>query len=74
MSLGDRLPACSFVVLGPPSAMRAELSALDQVVADASDEDLTVLTDNHEFIFPPIFHFFPNPSHIFPRPLLNPKP
>ena len=33
------------------------------------------------FIFPPIFHFFSttdrfffNPTHIFPRPLLNPKP
>ena len=30
VSLGDRLPARSFVVLGPPSTMRAELSALDQ--------------------------------------------
>ena len=47
VSLGDRLPARSFVVLGPPSAMRAELSALDQAVADApADEDLTVLTDS----------------------------
>ena len=33
------------------------------------------------FIFPPIFHyfpttglFFPNPTHIFPRSLRNPKP
>ena len=41
VSLEDRLPARSFVVLGPPSAMRAELSALDQAVADApADEDL----------------------------------
>ena len=47
VSLGDRLPARSFVVLGPPSAMRAELSALDQAVADApADEDLTILTDS----------------------------
>ena len=39
--------------------------------------------DGHEGqkIFPPIFHFllttacfFPNPTHIFSRPLLNPKP
>ena len=41
MSLSNKLPARSFVVLGPPSAMRAELSALDQVVADAPlDEEL----------------------------------
>ena len=47
VSLSDKLPASSFVVLGPPSAMRAELSALDQVVADAlADEELTVLTDS----------------------------
>ena len=44
VSLGDRLPARSFVVFSPPSAMLAELSALDQVVADApADEDLTIL-------------------------------
>ena len=42
VSLDDRLPARSFVVLGPPSTMRAELSALDQAVADApADEDRT---------------------------------
>ena len=47
VSLGDRLPARSFVVLGPPSAMRAELSGLDQAVADApADEELTILTDS----------------------------
>ena len=43
---GTCLPggARSFVVLGPPSAMLAELSALDQVVADApADEERTVL-------------------------------
>ena len=47
VSLSDKLPARSFVVLGPPSAMLAELSALDQVVTDApADEELTVLTDS----------------------------
>ena len=47
VSLSDKLPARSFVVLGPPSAMRAELSALDQVVSDApAHDELTVLTDN----------------------------
>ena len=42
VSLSDKLPARSFVVLSPPSAMREKLSALDQVVADApEDEKLT---------------------------------
>ena len=47
MSLSYNLPARSFVVLGQPSAIRAELSALDQVMADApADENLIVLTDS----------------------------
>ena len=47
VSLGGRLPARSFVVLGPPSAIQVELSTLDQAVADApADEDLTVLADS----------------------------
>ena len=37
----------AFGVFGPPSAMRAELSWLDQAVADAPlDQDLTILTDS----------------------------
>ena len=47
VALGDRIPPRSFVVLGPPSVMRAELSGLDQAVADAPiEEDLTLLTDS----------------------------
>ena len=47
VSLDNRLPTRSFVVLGPPASLRAELSAIDEVVTDApGDEDLTVLTDS----------------------------
>ena len=48
VSLDDNvMPPRAFVVLGPPSAMRAELSGLDQAVADAPlDQDLTILTDS----------------------------
>ena len=50
VTLSDQLPARSFVGLGPPSAMQAELSALDQVVRTHShtpaDEELTVPTDS----------------------------
>ena len=41
------MPPRSFEVFGPPSAMRAELSGLDQAIADAPfDKDLTILTDS----------------------------
>jgi len=41
------MPPRSFVVLGPPSAMRAELSGIDQAVTDAPlDQDVTILTDS----------------------------
>ena len=48
VSLDDSaMPLRAFVVFGPPSAMRAELSGLDQAVADAPlDQDLTILTDS----------------------------
>jgi len=47
VALGNRIPPRSFVVLGPPSAMRSELSGLDQALADAPAEtDLTLLTDS----------------------------
>ena len=47
VALGNSIPARSFVVLGPPSAMRAELSGLDQAIVDAPlEEDLTLLTDS----------------------------
>ena len=47
VALDGRIPARSFVVLGPPSSMRAELSGMDEVATDAPiDEDLTVLTDS----------------------------
>ena len=47
VALSNRIPARSFVVLGPPSVMRAELSGLDQAIADApAQEDLTLLTDS----------------------------
>ena len=45
--LDNQLPSRSFVVLGPPSSLRGELSAIDEVVADAPlDKDLSVLTDS----------------------------
>lgn len=45
VSLDDRMPAHTFVVLGPSSSMRAELSAI--AVEDAPVvEDLTILTDS----------------------------
>ena len=47
VSLDNKLPTRSFVVLGPPSSMRAELSPMDEAVADApGDQDLTLLTDS----------------------------
>ena len=48
VSLDDNvMPPRAFVVFGPPSAMRAELSGLDEAVADAPlDQDLTILTDS----------------------------
>ena len=47
VALGSRIPPRSFVVLGPPSSMRAELSAIDQAVADAPEqEELNILTDS----------------------------
>ena len=47
VALDGRIPARSFVVLGPPSSMRAELSGMDEVATDAPmDEDLTILTDS----------------------------
>ena len=47
VSLDNRLPTRSFVVLGPHASIRAELSAMDEVVTDApGDEDLTILTDS----------------------------
>ena len=49
----SKLPTRSFVVLGPPSAIRAELSGSDKVVADAPADHrmrisqiLTILTDS----------------------------
>lgn len=45
--LGNAMPPRSFIVFGPPSAMRAELSGMDQAIADAPiDKDLTILTDS----------------------------
>ena len=47
VALDDRLPPRSFVVLGPPSSMRGELSGIAAAVADApGDEELTILTDS----------------------------
>jgi ribonuclease HI len=49
VALDNRLPprSESFVVLGPPSSMRGELSGIDAAVADApGEEDLTILTDS----------------------------
>jgi ribonuclease HI len=47
VALDGRITARSFVVLGPPSSMRAELSGMDEVATDAPmDEDLTILTDS----------------------------
>jgi hypothetical protein len=47
VALDNRLPPRSFVVLGPPSSMRGELSGIDAAVADApGEEDLTILTDS----------------------------
>ena len=47
VALGNRIPSRSFVVLGPPSAMRSELSGLDQALADTlAENDLTLLTDS----------------------------
>ena len=44
ISLSVRIRANSFVVLGPPSAIRAELSWLNKAVADAlADEEVTKL-------------------------------
>jgi hypothetical protein len=39
VALDNRLPPRSFVVLGPPSSMRGELSGIDAAVADAPGED-----------------------------------
>ena len=47
VALDNRLPPRSFVVLGPPSSLRGELSGIDAAVADApGDEELTILTDS----------------------------
>jgi len=46
VALGDSIPPRSFVVLGPPSAMRAELSGLDQALADVAAEDANLHTDS----------------------------
>ena len=47
LSLSNKLLARSFVMLGQHSAMRTELSVLDQAVVDANaDEEHTVLTDS----------------------------
>jgi hypothetical protein len=47
VALDDRIPARAFVVQGPPSSMRSELSAMDGLVADTpSHMDLTILTDS----------------------------
>ena len=43
----NAMPPRAFVLFCPPSAMRAELSGVDQAVADAPlDQDLTILTDS----------------------------
>jgi hypothetical protein len=47
VALDDRIPARAFVVQGPPSSMRSELSAMDELVADSPGHmDLTILTDS----------------------------
>ena len=47
VALDNRLPPRSFVVLGPPSSKRGEISGIEAAVDDApGDEELTILTDN----------------------------
>lgn len=47
VALDNKLPPRSFVVLGPPSSMRGELTGMDAAVADTPvDTDLTILTDS----------------------------
>jgi len=46
VALGNKIPPRAFIVLGPPSSMRAELSGLDQALADGPNEELTLLTDS----------------------------